>query len=76
MLGAQPYVQFYRSWEIDSGWGFSGKVTVFLRPSDPMSKLVTQTTLVTEKKVSERASPFVEYVGDYPYPIISVAVNS
>jgi len=40
VLGAQPYVQFYRSWEIGSGWGFSGKVTVFLQPSDPISKLV------------------------------------
>jgi Putative MetA-pathway of phenol degradation len=64
--GAQPYVQFPWSWELHDGWGLSGMVTEFIRPSDPTSKLVTQTTFVIEKKVSEKASLFVEYVGDYP----------
>ena len=33
---------------------------------DPTSKLVTEATFVIEKKVTERADLFVEYVGDYP----------
>ncbi|MGZ3292348.1 MAG: transporter [Xanthobacteraceae bacterium] len=65
-LGAQPYVQFPWSWELHDGWGLSGMVTAFLHPDDPISKVVTQTTFVIEKKVSERASLFLEYVGDYP----------
>jgi hypothetical protein len=40
--------------------------TEFIRPSDPASKLITETTFVGEKKVIERTSLFVEYVGDYP----------
>lgn len=64
--GTQPYVQFPWSWELHDGWGLSGMVTEFIRPSDPTSKLVTQTTFVAEKKVSEKASLFVEYVGYYP----------
>jgi outer membrane putative beta-barrel porin/alpha-amylase len=64
--GAQPYVQFPWSWELHDGWGLSGMVTEFIRPADPTSKLVTQTTFVTERKVSEKASLFVEYVGYYP----------
>jgi hypothetical protein len=40
--------------------------TEFIRPSDPASKLITETTFVVEKKVTERTSLFVEYVGDYP----------
>src|SRR5260370_20702893 len=40
--------------------------TEFIRPSDPTSKLITEGTFVIEKKLSERASLFVEYVGDYP----------
>ena len=38
----------------------------FIRPSDPASKRITETTFVIEKKVTGRASLFVEYVGDYP----------
>jgi len=64
--GAQPYLQFPWSWELHSGWGLSGMFTEFFRPSDPISKRVTETTFVIEKKVTERASLFVEYVGDYP----------
>ena len=40
--------------------------TEFIRPSDPTSKLITEATFVIEKNVTERASLFVEYVGDYP----------
>ncbi len=65
-LGAQPYLQFPWSWELHSGWGLSGMFTEFFRPSDPTSKRITETTFVIEKKVTERASLFVEYVGDYP----------
>jgi Putative MetA-pathway of phenol degradation len=64
--GAQPYLQFPWSWELHSGWGLSGMFTEFFRPSDPTSKRITETTFVIEKKVTERASLFVEYVGDYP----------
>jgi Putative MetA-pathway of phenol degradation len=65
-LGAQPYLQLPWSWELRSGWGLSGMFTEFLRPSDPVSKRTTETTFAIEKKVTERASLFVEYVGDYP----------
>jgi hypothetical protein len=64
--GAQPYLQFPWSLELQSGWGLSGMFTEFIRPSDPASKLVTEATFVIEKKVTERTSFFVEYVGDYP----------
>ncbi|MHB8270572.1 transporter [Bradyrhizobium sp.] len=64
--GPQPYLQFPWSWELRSGWGLSGMLTEFFRPSDPTSRRITETTFVIEKKVTERASLFVEYVGDYP----------
>jgi hypothetical protein len=64
--GAQPYLQFPWSWELHNGWGLSGMLTEFVRPSDPASKWITEVTFVIEKKVTERASLFVEYVGDYP----------
>jgi hypothetical protein len=64
--GAQPYLQFPWSWELDSGWGLSGMFTEFFRPSDPASKLITEATFVIEKRVTARVSLFVEYVGDYP----------
>ena len=64
--GAQPYLQFPWSWELRRGWGLRGMFTEFFRPSYPTSKRITETTFVIEKKVTERASLFVEYVGDYP----------
>jgi Putative MetA-pathway of phenol degradation len=64
--GAQPYLQFPWSWELRNGWGLSGMLTGFIRPSDPTSRLITETTFAIENKVTERASLFVEYVGDYP----------
>jgi hypothetical protein len=64
--GAQPYLQFPWSWELRSGWGLSGMFTEFIRPSDPTSRLITETTFVIENRLTERASLFVEYVGDYP----------
>jgi hypothetical protein len=64
--GPQPYLQFPWSWELHSGWGLSGMFTEFFRPSDPASKQITEATFVIEKRVTERASLFVEYVGDYP----------
>ena len=64
--GAQPYLQFPWSWELRNGWGLSGMFTEFIRPSDPTSKLITEATFVIEKNVTERASLFVGYVGDYP----------
>jgi len=41
-------------------------MTSFFFPSDPTSKQTTEATFVLEKKITERASLFVEYVGDYP----------
>lgn len=64
--GAQPYLQIPWSWELHDGWGLSGMLTEFFRPSELTTKRVTETTFVIEKKVTERASLFVEYVGDYP----------
>lgn len=64
--GLQPYLQLPWSYEIGSGWGTSGMVTSFFFPSDPLNKQTTEATFVLEKKVTERASLFVEYVGDYP----------
>jgi outer membrane putative beta-barrel porin/alpha-amylase len=64
--GVQPYLQFPWSWELGAGWGTSGMVTTFFRPSDPVSNVIEQITFVVEKKVSDRASLFAEYVGDYP----------
>ncbi len=64
--GAQPYLQLPWSWELHDGWGVSGMLTEFFRPSDLTTKRITETTFVIEKKVTEKASLFVEYVGDYP----------
>jgi Putative MetA-pathway of phenol degradation len=64
--GAQPYLQMPWSWELRDGWGVSGMLTEFFRPSELTTKRITETTFVIEKKVTEKASLFVEYVGDYP----------
>ena len=58
--GVQPYLQFPWSRALADGWGLSGMVTLFFRPSDPISQLTTQSTFVIEKKVGERADFFVE----------------
>ena len=41
-------------------------VTSFFFPSDPSNQQTTEATFVLEKKMTERTSLFVEYVGDYP----------
>jgi len=64
--GAQPYVQFPWAVELHEGWGISGMLTEFFRPSDPISKRTTETTFVLEKNFTERFKLFTEYVGDYP----------
>src|ERR1700676_3832955 len=64
--GAQPYLQMPWSWELHDGWGLSGMLTEFFRPAELTIRRVTEATFVIEKKVTERASLFVEYVGDYP----------
>jgi hypothetical protein len=64
--GAQPYLQMPWSWELRDGWGVSGMLTEFFRPAELATKRITEATFVIEKKVTERASLFVEYVGDYP----------
>ncbi len=64
--GAQSYLQMPWSWELHDGWGVSGTLTEFFRPSDLTTKRITETTFVIEKTVTEKASLIVEYVGDYP----------
>jgi Putative MetA-pathway of phenol degradation len=64
--GVQPYLQFPWSWELHDGWGVSGMLTEFFRPSDFTAKHITETTFVLEKKLTEQFSVFTEYVGDYP----------
>jgi hypothetical protein len=64
--GVQPYLQFPWSRELGLGFGIGGMVSAFFRPADPSSKLTTETTFVVQKKVGERATLFVEYIGDYP----------
>jgi hypothetical protein len=64
--GAQPYLQMPWSWELHDGWGLSGMLTEFFRPSELTTKQITETTFVIEKRVTEKASLFVEHVGDYP----------
>jgi outer membrane putative beta-barrel porin/alpha-amylase len=64
--GEQPYLQMPWSWQLHDGWGLSGMLTEFFRPSELTTKRITETTFVIEKQVSEKASLFVEYVGDYP----------
>jgi hypothetical protein len=64
--GIQPYLQFPWSYELGGGWGTSGMVTTFFSPSNSANKQITEATFVIEKKITERASLFVEYVGDYP----------
>jgi len=63
--GVKPYLQMPWSWELHDGWGLSGMLTEFFRPSDLTTKRITETTFVIEKKVTQRAILFVEYVGDY-----------
>ena len=64
--GVQPYLQFPWSHELGGGWATSGMWTTFFFPSDPSNRLTTEATFVLERKIAERASLFVEYVGDYP----------
>ena len=64
--GPQPYLQFPWSWELSGGWSVSGMQTLFFHPSDPVSKLASQSTFVLEKKVDEKVSLFIEWVGDFP----------
>ena len=64
--GAQPYLQMPWSWELRDGWGLSGMLTEFFRPLEPTTKRIAEATFVLEKMITEKASLFAEYVGDYP----------
>jgi len=64
--GAQPYLQIPWSWELHDGWGVSGMLTEFFRPSDVVIRPTTEATFAIEKNVTGKMSLFVEYVGDYP----------
>lgn len=61
--GLQPYLQFPWSYELGGGWGISGMVTSFFRPSDLANRQTTEATFVIERKVSEQLALFAEYVG-------------
>jgi hypothetical protein len=54
------------SWELQSGWGVSGMLTEFFRPSDAVKRRTSEATFAVEKNVTEKMGLFVEYVGDYP----------
>jgi hypothetical protein len=54
------------SWDLRDGWGLSGMLTEFFRPAELTTKRVSEATFVIGKKVTDDASLFVEYVGDYP----------
>jgi hypothetical protein len=64
--GLQPYLQFPWAHELGQGWGISGMFTSFFRPADPFNRQTTEATFVIEKKITDRASVFAEYVGDFP----------
>ena len=64
--GTQPYLQFPWSYELSEGWGASGMLTFFFKPSEIASKELTETTFSLEKELRENLSVFVEYVGDFP----------
>ncbi|WP_354231796.1 transporter [Bradyrhizobium sp. F1.4.3] len=64
--GLQPYQQLPWSYELSGGWGISGMVTSFFRPSDLASHQTSEATFAIERKVTEKLALFAEYVGDYP----------
>jgi len=64
--GAQPYLQMPWSWDLRDGWGVGGMLTEFFRPSDPTTKRTPEATFEIQKELTEKASLFVEYVGDFP----------
>jgi outer membrane putative beta-barrel porin/alpha-amylase len=64
--GVQPYLQFPWSVELGSGWAFTGMVTNFFIPEDPVNKYSNESTFVIEKSFGERSFLFVEYVGEFP----------
>jgi hypothetical protein len=64
--GTQPYLQLPWSLELHDGWSISGMLTEFVRPEEIITRHVTETTFVLERKLNETFSLFTEYVGDYP----------
>jgi hypothetical protein len=64
--GIQPYLQFPWSHELGNGWGIDGMLTSFFAPANLTNQQTTETTFAIEKKLTEKTSVFVEYVGDYP----------
>jgi hypothetical protein len=64
--GPQPYVQFPWSWEVSELWAFNGMFTAFFHPSDPVVREVSQSTFVVERKFGDKASVFLEWIGEFP----------
>jgi len=63
--GAQPYLQMPWSWELHGGWGVSGMLTEFFRPSDVAIPRITEATFAIERDMTDKMTLFLEYVGDY-----------
>jgi hypothetical protein len=63
--GLQPYLQFPWSVELGGSWAITGMVTNFFTPADTVNKYANQSTLVLEKRLSEQAFVFAEYVGEF-----------
>ena len=72
--GLQPYLQVPWSYELGGGWGISGLVTSFFRPSDLADRQTSEATFVIERKVSEQLALFAEYVSDTPSRGVSTAL--
>jgi hypothetical protein len=64
--GSQPYVQFPWSWEISELWAVNGMFTAFVHTSDLISKEVSQSTFVLERKLGQKAAVFLEWIGEFP----------
>ena len=64
--GAQPYLQFPWSYELNSGWALTGMVTNFFMPGERLNHYTNQSTFVIERQFGERAFVFAEYIGDFP----------
>lgn len=63
--GVQPYLQWPWSWDLGGGWSLAGMLTNTFAPADASNRISTQTTLLIERAIAERAFVFVEYAGDY-----------
>src|SRR5258708_2689733 len=52
--GAQPYLQMPWSWELHDGWGLSGMLTEFFRPSELTPNRIPEAPFALAKKLTTR----------------------